>query len=92
MESFGLNGQSEPPAKPSDPQPSIPLGRIGWHGVVTVVAAFVGALMGWSGVNGRLDQHDRAIEAIKIESDHQGKQLDRIEDKLDILRKRAVNP
>ena len=57
------------------------------------VTALLGGFMGWlTGVNSKLDAHAMKILALEAQGIQQGKQLDRIEAKLDRLQEGRKAP
>jgi hypothetical protein len=52
-----------------------------------MISTALAAALGWlTGINNRLDAHSQRIQTLEVQGVQQGKQLDRIENKLDQLR------
>jgi len=51
-----------------------------------MISTALAAALGWlTGINNRLDTHAQRIQTLEVQGQQQGKQLDRIERKLDEL-------
>lgn len=76
MATNGTNGTGGANGQPS-----------GWWKTALMAAGAVvaGAMASWSGINSRMDAHAADITRMQLHVDHQGKQLDRVEGKIDRL-------
>lgn len=58
-----------------------------------MISTALAAALGWlTGINNRLDAHDQRLQTLEVQAVQQGKQLDRIENKLDQLGEHQRRP
>jgi hypothetical protein len=83
-----MTSNEQPPPAPLAPAWAKPTAVAGFFGTV-----LVGATLGWlTGVDSKLDAHNEKIQGLEFRAEQQGKQLDRIEAKLDQIQKEAKRP